>query len=108
MNENLNQVLISDVDLDEFTLSPDAFKNLQNANRLGIDIGGSLVKIVYSSSFECKTAHFYEDNSELIYSVNERKKTIQTLNFIKFETKYIEQSLEYLGEVLRSSKVLHR
>ena len=36
------------------------FQNLKNACLLGIDIGGSLVKIAYSSSYECKTAAFSE------------------------------------------------
>ena len=38
----------------------DYFQNLKNACLLGIDIGGSLVKIAYSSSYECKTAAFSE------------------------------------------------
>ena len=44
----------------ELPLNLDSFKHLQNARSLGIDIGGSLVKIAYSSSYECKAAVFNE------------------------------------------------
>lgn len=41
-------------------LSEDSFKNLQNACLLGMDIGGSLIKIAYSSSYDIKTAALTE------------------------------------------------
>ena len=41
-------------------LSEDSFKNLQNACLLGMDIGGSLIKIAYSSSYDIKTTAFTE------------------------------------------------
>jgi hypothetical protein len=41
-------------------LSEDSFKNLQNACLLGMDIGGSLIKIAYSSSYDVKTSAFTE------------------------------------------------
>jgi hypothetical protein len=44
----------------ELPLREETFKNLQNARRFGIDIGGSLVKIAYSSSFDCKQASLSE------------------------------------------------
>ncbi len=37
-----------------------SFKHLNNVRMLGIDIGGSLVKIAYSSSFDVKTAQLSE------------------------------------------------
>lgn len=91
----------------ELPLSQDIFKHFQNARRFGMDIGGSLVKIAYSSSYECKTALFSdsEDDSNSIYSVNETNKTIPTLNFIKFETKYIESAIDYMESNLIASKV---
>lgn len=36
------------------------FKNFSNARLIAMDIGGSLTKIAYYSSFECKTAKFSE------------------------------------------------
>ncbi|CAF0848455.1 unnamed protein product [Brachionus calyciflorus] len=85
-------------------LTQEAFKHLENASRIGIDIGGSLAKIAYSSSYEYKTALFSdtENNSNSIYSVNEIKKTIPTLNFIKFETKYIDSAVDYIKRNLSS------
>lgn len=44
----------------QLPIGQDTFKHLRNARRFGIDIGGSLVKIAYSSSFECKEASFSE------------------------------------------------
>ena len=41
-------------------ISENTFKNFSNARRIAMDIGGSLTKIVYCSSFECKTAKFSE------------------------------------------------
>lgn len=88
-------------------LTQEAFKNFENANRVGIDIGGSLVKIAYSSSFECKTASFSDTgtNSNLIYSVDEIKKTVPTLNFIKFETKFIDAAIDYMKKNLNNLQV---
>ena len=70
---------------------------------LGIDIGGSLVKIAYSSSYDIKTAQLSEDESK-VYSVNACKKIIPTLNFIKFETKHIDSALDYMEKNLTFSK----
>ena len=41
-------------------ISEDSFKNLKNACLLGMDIGGSLIKIAYSSSYDVKTSSFSE------------------------------------------------
>jgi hypothetical protein len=49
-----------DIDPIDLPISEGLFKHLQNARCFGIDIGGSLVKIAYSSSYECKTSLFYE------------------------------------------------
>lgn len=81
---------------------PFLFKHLDKARCLGIDIGGSLVKIAYSSSYECKTSLFKED--ETIYEVDEKLSRVPTLNFIKFETKYIEAALDYMEKNLTASK----
>lgn len=44
----------------ELPLTEHTFKNISNAKRIAMDIGGSLAKIAYSSSYECKTAKFSE------------------------------------------------
>lgn len=46
-----------------------------------------------------------QDDSDFIYSVNEAKKKVSTINFIKFETKSINAVLDYMEKHLRSSKV---
>ncbi len=47
-------------DIIELPITDEIFKHLRNARRFGMDIGGSLVKIAYSSSFECKEASLSE------------------------------------------------
>jgi pantothenate kinase len=42
------------------SITESSFKNFSNAKRIAMDIGGSLTKIAYCSSFECKTAKFFE------------------------------------------------
>ena len=37
-----------------------------------------------------------KDDSELIYSASDVTEQIPTLNFIKFETKYIETAIDYI------------
>lgn len=108
MSIDLTELCINQKSFTEsIELTQEAFKNFENANRVGIDIGGSLVKIAYSASFECKTAFFSdtENNSSSIYSVNEVKKTVPTLNFIKFETKYIDSAIEYMKKNLNQQQV---
>lgn len=43
-----------------------------------------------------------DESSDLIYSVNSSIKKVPTLNFIKFETKYIEAALDFIGKNLTS------
>lgn len=89
----------------ELPIKDEIFKHLRNARRFGMDIGGSLVKIAYSSSFECKEASLSEDeSSNLIYSVNAKVSKIPTLNFIKFETKYIEAALDFIARNITDSQ----
>ena len=62
MNNNLNSNENVPIKRDEGVteISEDSFKNLQNACLLGMDIGGSLIKIAYSSSYDVKTSSFSE------------------------------------------------
>jgi pantothenate kinase len=48
------------IDSIELPITQDIFKHLNNARLFGMDIGGSLVKIAYSSSYVCRTASFSE------------------------------------------------
>jgi hypothetical protein len=43
-----------------FEISESAFKNISNARRFAMDIGGSLTKIAYFSSYQSKRALFLE------------------------------------------------
>ena len=77
----------NEIDPIELPINQETFKHLHNARCVGMDIGGSLVKIAYSSSYECRTTQFYEDES--VYSVDTRRQRVPTLNFIKFEVNYL-------------------
>lgn len=60
MTEEKGDTASSSVDSIELPISEGTFKHLHNARKLGMDIGGSLVKIAYSSSYECKTGTLAE------------------------------------------------
>jgi type II pantothenate kinase len=109
-SDNSNQLPKKEAGIDpiELPLNGELFKHLHNARCVGMDIGGSLVKLAYSSSFECKTSTFYEaaadDAEQHVYAVDASMSRVPTLNFIKFETKYIEAALDYMERNLTSSK----
>lgn len=44
----------------ELPLTEEIFKNFSNARRLAFDIGGSLIKIAFSTTYERKAAAFAE------------------------------------------------
>ncbi len=48
---------------------------------------------------------FVQEDSDLIYSMNSSVKKIPTLNFIKFETKYIETALDFMVKNVAAQKV---
>uniref|UniRef100_A0A8C9WKR4 4'-phosphopantetheine phosphatase n=1 Tax=Scleropages formosus TaxID=113540 RepID=A0A8C9WKR4_SCLFO len=86
------------------TLPPDEiFRNLENAKRFAIDIGGSLTKLAYYSTVQHKVAkvrsfdHTAKDVSDLI-SVQEE--ITARLHFIKFENTYIETCLDFIKDHL--------
>ena len=59
--DSLSDLQLSSDRMSEITeITDDSFKNLQNACLLGMDIGGSLIKIAYSSSYDVKTSAFSE------------------------------------------------
>ncbi|XP_064615382.1 4'-phosphopantetheine phosphatase-like [Liolophura sinensis] len=85
--------------------SAQVFRNLKNANRFAIDIGGSLAKLAYSSTFQRKTALVSDDvnkntTSGHIYEISETEETGNRLHFIKFETKFIETCLDFICQNL--------
>lgn len=81
------------------------FRNLTNAKRFAIDIGGSLTKIAYYSTLSYRRANYYLDKEvsscdDHIYEVSETAR----LHFVKFETKYIEQCLDFIKSNLVGSR----
>ncbi|KAF0035570.1 hypothetical protein F2P81_013328 [Scophthalmus maximus] len=79
------------------TLPPDEiFRNLENAKRFAIDIGGSLTKLAYYSTVQHKVAKVrsFEQNAEAagdkLYEISEQEEVTARLHFIKFENAYIE------------------
>lgn len=82
------------------------FRNLKNAKRFAIDIGGSLAKLAYCSSVTKRTALLSASDDECggpngsrstsIYNVTEAECEGIRLHFIKFETKYIEECLDFI------------
>ncbi|XP_064423775.1 4'-phosphopantetheine phosphatase [Latimeria chalumnae] len=90
------------------TLPPDEiFRNLKNAKRFAIDIGGSLTKLAYYSTVEHKVAkvrsfdHSGKDgSSELLYEISVQEEITARLHFIKFENTYIETCLDFIKDHL--------
>jgi len=89
----------------------EVFRNLRNAKHFAIDIGGSLVKIAYLSEIGYKRPRHYsqcgeednKNNAQPLYRVEEQVENTERLHFIKFETKYIEDSLDFIQKNLLSS-----
>ncbi|KAL5005498.1 hypothetical protein ScPMuIL_018954 [Solemya velum] len=88
----------------------DVFRNLKNASRFAIDIGGSLAKLAYCSTIHRRTSTVSdepdkgEEGSQSIYQVSERDAINGRLHFVKFETKYIEHCLNFVHKKLLDSK----
>lgn len=80
----------------------EVFGNLKNAKRFAIDIGGSLTKIAYYSTVKYRRALYdvdredghsqSSDDGQRHYEVSQGAR----LHFIKFETKYIENCLDFV------------
>ncbi|KAM3824396.1 4'-phosphopantetheine phosphatase isoform 2-T2 [Vipera latastei] len=90
------------------TLPPDEiFRNLENAKRFAIDIGGSLAKLAYYSTVQHKVARVQSfDQSckdvehESPYEVTVQEEITARLHFIKFENAYIETCLDFIKDHL--------
>uniref|UniRef100_F7B8R1 4'-phosphopantetheine phosphatase n=1 Tax=Xenopus tropicalis TaxID=8364 RepID=F7B8R1_XENTR len=90
------------------TLPPDEiFRNLENAKRFAIDIGGSLTKLAYYSTVQHKVAkvrsfdHTGKDaDHEQLYEISVQEEITARLHFIKFENAYIEICLDFIKDHL--------
>nr|XP_012631266.1 pantothenate kinase 4-like [Microcebus murinus] len=92
------------------TLPPDEiFRNLENAKRFAIDIGGSLTKLAYYSTVQHKVARVRsfdhsgkdaEHDHEPPYEISEQEEFTARLHFIKFENTYIEACLDFIKDHL--------
>ncbi|XP_076171818.1 4'-phosphopantetheine phosphatase [Ptiloglossa arizonensis] len=85
----------------------EVFANLKNAQKFAIDIGLSLTKIAYYSTVNYRKA-LYEDvglgnSGERAYKVHEGNR----LHFVKFETRYIENCLDFVKENLVNVERFH-
>lgn len=86
------------------------FRNLKNAKRFAIDIGGSLTKIAYYSTVSHKRAVYNADFQKNGSSGPEQQEPkeqpaetdVETarLHFVKFETRHIEAWLRFVQERL--------
>uniref|UniRef100_A0A1A7Z7K6 Pantothenate kinase 4 n=1 Tax=Iconisemion striatum TaxID=60296 RepID=A0A1A7Z7K6_9TELE len=90
------------------TLPPDEiFRNLENAKRFAIDIGGSLTKLAYYSTVKHKVAKVRsfdhstkEAASDKLYEISVQEEVTARLHFIKFENAYIETCLDFIKDHL--------
>ncbi|CAF95253.1 unnamed protein product, partial [Tetraodon nigroviridis] len=88
------------------TLPPDEiFRNLENAKRFAIDIGGSLTKLAYYSTVQHKVAKVRsfdhstrEASSDKLYEISVQEEVTPRLHFIKFENAYIETCLDFIKD----------
>ncbi|XP_012696655.1 4'-phosphopantetheine phosphatase isoform X2 [Clupea harengus] len=90
------------------TLPPDEiFRNLENAKRFAIDIGGSLTKLAYYSTVQHKVAKVKsfdhsvkEAEGDPVYEISVQEEITARLHFIKFENAYIETCLDFIKDHL--------
>ncbi|XP_016414679.1 pantothenate kinase 4-like isoform X1 [Sinocyclocheilus rhinocerous] len=94
------------------TLPPDEiFRNLENAKRFAIDIGGSLTKLAYYSTVQHKVAKvrsfdhsakvsLQETEGDPLYEISVQEEITARLHFIKFENAYIETCLDFIKDHL--------
>ncbi|KAL6465090.1 hypothetical protein MHYP_G00274070 [Metynnis hypsauchen] len=95
------------------TLPPDEiFRNLENAKRFAIDIGGSLTKLAYYSTVQHKVAKVrsfdhtakgglqHDSDGEPLYEISVQEEITARLHFIKFENTYIETCLDFIKDHL--------
>ncbi|KAG8505477.1 Pantothenate kinase 4 [Galemys pyrenaicus] len=96
------------------TLPPDEiFRNLENAKRFAIDIGGSLTKLAYYSTVQHKVAKVRsfdhagkdaEQEHEPPYEISVQEEVTARLHFVKFENAYMEACLDFIRDHLVSTE----
>lgn len=86
----------------------EVFANLKNAQTFAIDIGLSLTKIAYYSTISYRKA-LYEDAEGLGNSGERAYKVFEgsRLHFVKFETRYIENCLDFVKKNLVDVERFH-
>uniref|UniRef100_A0A673XS96 4'-phosphopantetheine phosphatase n=1 Tax=Salmo trutta TaxID=8032 RepID=A0A673XS96_SALTR len=87
------------------TLPPnEIFRNLENAKRFAIDIGGSLTKLAYYSTVQHKVAKVrsfdHTAKGDPLYEISMQEEVSARLHFIKFENAYIETCLDFIKDHL--------
>ena len=92
----------------------EVFKNMHTVKRFAVDIGGSLAKIVYMSEVEHKRRRAYSkcpapsgpveveegESCDAKPHIEEHVESCDRLHFVKFETKYIDECLNFIGDYL--------
>uniref|UniRef100_A0A8D8PNP2 Pantothenate kinase 4 n=1 Tax=Cacopsylla melanoneura TaxID=428564 RepID=A0A8D8PNP2_9HEMI len=90
----------------------EVFRNLKNAKRFAIDIGGSLTKIAYFSTVSHRRVTYEGDSSDKDKDPSKHtpqenfsyeSKENARLHFVKFETKYIDHCLDFIAANLINS-----
>ncbi|XP_012284879.1 pantothenate kinase 4 isoform X2 [Orussus abietinus] len=85
----------------------EVFANLKNAQKFAIDIGLSLTKIAYYSTVSYRKALYenagFGNNGEREYKVFEGSR----LHFVKFETRHLENCLDFVKANLVNAERFH-
>ncbi|XP_046667843.1 4'-phosphopantetheine phosphatase [Homalodisca vitripennis] len=83
----------------------EGFRNLKNAKRFAIDIGGTLTKIAYYSTVSQRIVNYEAEESG---GDEDKFDTLEgsRLHFVKFETKYIASCLDFVRQNLVASREL--
>ncbi|XP_020796252.2 4'-phosphopantetheine phosphatase-like [Boleophthalmus pectinirostris] len=102
--------------VDSITLPPEIFHNLDNTKRFAIDIGGSLTKLAYFSTFQfnvvniCSSDHTtkvmpLETHGDKLYQIAVQENVTTRLHLIKFENAYLETCLDLIKDHLVSPEM---
>lgn len=97
----------SDHEIDASKDCENLFPNLNNAKRFAIDIGGSLTKIAYYSTVSHRRIKSASRGSPGVPATNSNNNDFEyeiwegaRLHFIKFETTFIEECLDFIQKNL--------
>uniref|UniRef100_UPI00358F78F6 4'-phosphopantetheine phosphatase n=1 Tax=Myxine glutinosa TaxID=7769 RepID=UPI00358F78F6 len=79
--------------------SGEIFRNLANAKRFAIDIGGSLTKLAYYATVQHKVARVHSSKhsmAECLYEISEQHEESARLHFVRFENAFVEACLDFV------------